>query len=300
MGRARAGREPEPTGVLLVDKPEGPTSHDVVQVARRALQTRRIGHTGTLDPFASGLLLLCVGPATRLAEYFAPLPKTYRAAMRLGESTDTDDLTGEVRARSNAWRELSAADLQRALQQQVGTIQQIPPLYSAKMTGGERMYAAARRGEEPERKAVPVTVYRIELLALHLPDVTFEVSCSTGTYIRAIARDVGHDLGVGAHLRSLRRTRIGDLAVEAALPAARLSEIEDWSRVLLPPLQALRHLPRARLRREDAEAVAHGRAVPAPTGLREAPAVALCSQDDHLLAIAEAAGGVLRPRKVLA
>lgn len=297
MGGARGDR-PEPTGVLLVDKPEGPTSHDVIQGARRALRTRRIGHTGTLDPFASGLLLLCIGPATRLAEYLTPLAKTYRAGMRLGESTDTDDLTGQVLQRSNAWRELSATQVERALDGQVGTIQQIPPLYSAKKIGGERMYAAARRGEQPERSPVPVTIYRLEVLDVRLPDVSFEVECSSGTYIRAIARDVGLELGAGAHLRSLRRTRIGDFELETAVPADQLNEVQASMRALLSPLEALRHLPRAQLDPDAAVAVAHGKAVPASAGLPEAAVVALCSPDDRLLAVAEHAGGVLRPRKV--
>src|SRR4051812_46531009 len=140
-----------PTGVLPVDKPVGPTSHDAVAAVRRALRTREVGHTGTLDPFASGLLLVCVGRATRLAEYLTGLPKTYVATMRLGETTDTDDLTGEVIQSSDAWRSLSTDAIEEALRAQVGTIQQLPPSYSAKKVGGERMYAAARRGETVER-----------------------------------------------------------------------------------------------------------------------------------------------------
>ncbi|HEU0078306.1 MAG TPA: tRNA pseudouridine(55) synthase TruB, partial [Longimicrobiaceae bacterium] len=188
-------------GVLPVDKPVGPTSHDAVAAVRRALRIRQVGHTGTLDPFASGLLLVCFGPATRLAEYLTPLPKTYRATMRLGEATDTDDRTGEVLARSDAWRELTEAQLRAALERQVGEIEQLPPRFSAKKVGGERMYAAARRGEEVVRTAVPVTIYAIRVIRIALPEVEFEVECGAGTYIRAIARDVGDALGVGGHLR---------------------------------------------------------------------------------------------------
>ncbi|MDQ3607167.1 MAG: pseudouridine synthase, partial [Gemmatimonadota bacterium] len=126
-------------GVLPVEKPEGPTSHDVVAIARRALHTRRIGHTGTLDPFASGLLLLCIGPATRLAEYLTVLPKSYRATLKLGEATDTDDLKGEILQRTEVWRDLTEAEVRSALAQQCGTIEQLPPLYSAKKVEGERM-----------------------------------------------------------------------------------------------------------------------------------------------------------------
>src|SRR5690606_38864258 len=138
--------------------------HDVVAIARRALRLRRVGHTGTLDPFASGLLLLCLGPATRLSEYLTALPKTYLARMRLGEAADTDDSTGTVVSTSDAWRAPSEAQLHAALQQQTGVLRQLPPRYSAKKVGGERMYAAARRGEEVERTPVEVTVYQIEVL----------------------------------------------------------------------------------------------------------------------------------------
>src|SRR3954470_7378446 len=191
-----------PNGVLPVDKAVGPTSHDAVAAVRRALKTREVGHTGTLDPFASGLLLVCVGRATRLAEYLTGLPKTYVATMRLGEATDTDDLTGEVIHSSDAWRSLSKDAIADALRAQVGTIQQLPPSYSAKKVAGERLYAAARRGETVERKPVAVTIHSIRVLGIDLPDVEFEVECGAGTYIRAIARDTGAALGVGGHLRA--------------------------------------------------------------------------------------------------
>src|SRR4051794_6711406 len=215
-----------PNGVLPVDKPVGPTSHDAVAAVRRALRTREVGHTGTLDPFASGLLLVCVGRATRLAEYLTGLPKTYVATMRLGEVTDTDDLTGEVIHSSDAWRSLSHDAIEDALRAQVGTIQQLPPSYSAKKVGGERMYAAARRGETVERKPVAVTIHAIRVLGIDLPDVEFEVECGAGTYIRAIARDAGAALGVGGHLRALRRTRIGPHAVDRAVPLDALGDAD--------------------------------------------------------------------------
>ncbi|MBA2244026.1 MAG: tRNA pseudouridine(55) synthase TruB [Gemmatimonadetes bacterium] len=287
-------------GVLPVDKPEGPTSHDVVAIARRALRTRRIGHTGTLDPFASGLLLLCIGPATRLAEYLTALPKSYRATLRLGEATDTDDLKGEILQRTEAWRDLTEAEVRSALAQQCGTIEQLPPLYSAKKVEGERMYAAARRGERPERTPVQVAVHRIELLAFRPPEVEFEVDCSSGTYIRAIARDVGEALAVGAHLRTLQRTRIGEHRLESALPLESLEDAERVRRALLTPLKALHHLRRVTVAEESLGVVRHGGAIPAPEGLADGASVTLASAAGELLAIAEARGGSLQPRKVFA
>ncbi|HET7322236.1 MAG TPA: tRNA pseudouridine(55) synthase TruB, partial [Longimicrobiaceae bacterium] len=165
----------ELSGVLLVDKPVGLTSHDAVARARRALGTRKIGHTGTLDPFASGLLLLCIGSATRLSEQLTGLRKRYSATLKLGEATDTDDLTGEVVSRSDEWRELDETQIREALQAQTGEIQQLPPRYSAKKVAGERMYAAARRGEEVERTPVAVTVYDLRVTRIAPPEVDFEV-----------------------------------------------------------------------------------------------------------------------------
>ena len=286
-------------GVLPVDKPAGPTSHDAVAAVRRALRTRQVGHTGTLDPFASGLLLVCVGPATRLAEYLTGLPKTYVATMRLGEAMDTDDLTGEIVSSSDAWRDLDPADIEAALMKQVGTIRQIPPMYSAKKVDGERMYAAARRGETVERKAATVTIYSIRVLSVDLPDVEFEVECGAGTYIRAIARDAGEALGVGGHLRALRRTRVGSHSVDGAVPLGQLGDEARVRAAMLSPLAAVSHLPRVAVDERGAAALSHGRAVPvADDAVPEGEPVALASAEGALLAIGERFGGEVRPRKV--
>lgn len=287
-------------GVLRIDKPEGPTSHDVVAMTRRALRTRRIGHTGTLDPFASGLLLLCLGRATRIAEYLTGLPKTYLASIRLGVSTDTDDRTGEIVRRSDASRDPSELDVRRALEAQTGTLRQLPPVYSAKKVGGERMYAAARRGEELERTPVEVTVHRLELLSYEPPDLRVEVECSSGTYIRAIARDVGEALGVGGHLTELRRTAVGSHRVEDAIPVERLDDEHAVRAALLPPAEALDHLPRLTISAQDAKRISHGGAIAAPEGAPSGGVVALVSDGGELLAIAERRALELRPRKVLA
>lgn len=287
-------------GVLRVDKPVGPTSHDVVGMARRGLGTRRVGHTGTLDPFASGLLLLCVGPATRLAEYLTALPKSYRATLRLGAVTDTDDHTGAVISASDAWRSLTEAQVRAALEAQVGTLQQIPPLYSAKRVDGERMYDRARRGEAVERHPVEVVVHGIEVERVELPEVEFVVHCGSGTYIRSIARDAGETLGAGAHLTALRRTRVGEHRVDDAVPAGDLADAAAVRRAMLAPADALGAMPRLTLDEEGERHVRHGRAVEAPDAADGEGAVALLTPDGALLAIAERHGARLQPRKVFA
>ncbi|MET0400724.1 MAG: tRNA pseudouridine(55) synthase TruB [Longimicrobiaceae bacterium] len=287
-------------GVLAVDKPVGPTSHDAVAAVRRALGTRQVGHTGTLDPFASGLLLVCLGPATRLAEYLTPLPKTYRAVMRLGEATDTDDRTGRVVAASDAWRELAEARVRAALERQVGEIEQLPPRFSAKKVDGERMYAAARRGEEVERKPSRVVIHRMEVVEVRLPEVEFEVECGSGTYIRAIARDAGEALGVGGHLAELRRTRMGAHSVDAAVPLDALGDAERVLAAALSPAEAVAHLPRVEVDAAGAAALGHGRPLPAPADAPAGVPLALVAADGALLAIGERTGDRVQPRKVLA
>jgi tRNA pseudouridine55 synthase len=290
----------EPNGVLPVDKPVGPTSHDAVAAARRALRTRRIGHTGTLDPFASGLLLLCLGSATRLAEYLTPLPKSYRAVMRLGVTTDTDDLAGEEIGRSDGWAAVGEERIREALQTQVGELLQLPPLYSAKKVGGVRAYAAARRGEEVERTPSRVTVHRIDLVRIDLPEVEFDVECSSGTYIRAIARDVGEALGVGGHLSALRRTGIGDFRVEESLPLEALHDPERVLQALVAPAAAVAHLPSFTVAAEQVPFLRQGRALPAAAELPPDSPVALVSDaaPPELLAIGERRGASIQPRKV--
>ncbi len=290
----------ELNGVLPVDKPTGPTSHDVVARARRALGLRRIGHTGTLDPFASGLLLLCLGPATRLAEYLTALPKRYRATMRLGIATDTDDLTGTPLATSDAWQRLSQADVESALNSQVGTILQQPPAYSAKRVQGERMYEAARRGEVVERDPVEVTIEAIDLVRVDLPEVEFDVECGSGTYIRAIARDVGERLGVGGHLTQLRRTAVGAVGLEHALSLDDLVGPEAAAEALLSPTEAVAHLPAVVLDDEEIQAVRHGRALSTQGDAPDTEPLALLSPERQLVAIGARREGIIRPRKVLA
>ncbi len=283
-------------GLLPVDKPIGPTSHDVVAAARRALHTRRIGHTGTLDPFATGLLLLLVGRATRLAEYFDDLPKHYSARLRLGVGTDTDDLTGTVTAESDSWQRLDLQQIEAALVSQVGLRLQRPPDFSAKKRAGRRAYEAARSGTPLELAPVPVRIDAVRLTAYEPPDVSFEITCGPGTYIRAVARDAGDVLGVPAHLVSLRRTRIGRFTVEDAVP---LDELPGPGSAIRPPLEALAHLPTAEVDAAAAADLRLGRPIRSPEGLPEGGPVAVAAEG-RLLAIAERREGWLRPRKVLA
>ncbi|MGD2215396.1 MAG: tRNA pseudouridine(55) synthase TruB [Gemmatimonadales bacterium] len=286
----------EAVGLLLVDKPEGPTSHDMAEIVRRATGVRRVGHTGTLDPFASGLLLICVGWATRLAEYLTPLAKVYRGVIRLGESTDSDDRTGTVVGRSDGWREIDAASIRRVLEAQVGEIDQLPPTFSAKKLSGRRAYSLARAGGEIELDPRRVTVRSIELRDLSLPDLCFEVACSSGTYVRAIARDVGEALGVGGHLAELRRLRIGEFSVDDALQLDRDTPADEMLVRLRPPEEAVAGLERLDLDVETAQAFRHGRPTSWSKGRLEGPTAAFVA--GSLVAIVEQRESRIWPKKV--
>jgi len=243
-------------GVLVVDKPAGPTSHDVVDRARRALRERRIGHTGTLDPFATGVLPLCVGKATRLARFLSTDDKTYRATVRLGFATSTDDLTGEPLS-PPCDVAVDAGTVRRALATLVGSFDQVPPTFSARHVGGRRAYELARRGEALAMAATPVTVHAIELLRLQDGRLDLEVRCSAGTYVRALARDLGERLQTGAHLTALRRTRSGrfDLSQAVALDALD----HDAATRLLPLEALLTELPAVRVPASACRWVRNGR-----------------------------------------
>jgi tRNA pseudouridine55 synthase len=287
----------EPDGVLPVDKPSGPTSHDVVAMARRALHTRRVGHAGTLDPFASGLLLLCIGPSTRIAEYLAALEKTYHAVIRFGAATDTDDPTGEIIEEWTDWMALTETAVDAALQSLTGDVHQVPPVYSAKKVGGVPMHRLARAGRAPARTGARVTIRSIRLLRLALPLAEVEVTCSAGTYVRAIARDAGRALGGSAHLAELRRTRIGTHAVDHAVAATALADADAVHRAWIAPLDALEHLERVNVDAATARDIAHGRAVPAPGGVQGLRPIAIAS-GSRLIAVARLDQGLLKPRKV--
>jgi len=286
-------------GVLPVDKPAGPTSFAVIRAVRRILGLRAAGHAGTLDPMASGLLVVCVGPATRLTDLLMAGAKTYRATVRLGVETDTDDAAGHPVAEAPI-PALTRALVEAALSSFVGEIMQVPPAYSAITRGGQPLYRKARRGAEVRLEARPVTVHRIEILGLGEDGFDIEVECGKGTYIRALARDLGLRLGTRGHLASLRRTRCSGFGLEDAI---RLEDLERASPLeaafrLIPPVDALPWLPRLMLGSDDLERVRHGRAVDARRLHPEGATVLLVSPAGTLAAVAAAAGGRLRPRRV--
>jgi tRNA pseudouridine55 synthase len=278
-----------------VDKPAGMTSHDVVQRVRHALGTRAAGHTGTLDPFATGLLVVLVGRATRLARFVEGQPKTYVATARLGSRTSTDDLTGEVIGPESV-EPVSETRVREALAEFVGTHPQRPPQYSAKRIGGERSYRKARRGEPVVLADVSVTVHDLQLLGYRPPALDFRVTVSAGTYIRAIARDLGERLGVGGHLTQLRREAIGPLRVEHALPLDRVTPA-----ALIPARSVLGHLPAVELDEPARQAVAHGRAVVdrRTGGQGGRGAVVALMAGGELVGVAREHEGWLRPTVVL-
>lgn len=286
--------------MLAVDKPEGPTSHDVVARVRQAFRTRQVGHTGTLDPFATGLLLLCIGPSTRLSEYLTGMDKEYEATLRLGFHTDTDDLLGAPLGPPVDWGALDEASIHATFAAQTGSRLQLPPLFSAKRVAGERAHERARRGQPVQRTPVPVQIHRIRVIEIRLPDVRFVVECGSGTYIRSIARDVGAELGVGGHLRQLRRVRIGPHGIAGAVTPETLDDAEAVQRALISPTDALPHLPRVHVTPHDEARILQGGRIPAPPGLQEGVPVALVDSNERLRAVAELRGDALQPRKVFA
>jgi tRNA pseudouridine55 synthase len=249
------------SGILLIDKPEGITSFGVVRRLKRVLGVKKIGHLGTLDPFATGLLPLGVNEGTKLTPFLMGEAKTYRATLKLGEETDTQDLTGKITARSDKLPE--ADTVRRMAARFVGEINQAPPMFSAVHHQGERLYNLARRGEKVEPAPRPVVIHKLQVEAVALPRVTFTVSCSKGTYIRTLAADLGKALGCGAHLVALRRLEVGPFSVEGAVTLEELQEMapEDiWARII-PPARCLAGMKAVMVEPEEARQVAQGRAL---------------------------------------
>ncbi|HZU72125.1 MAG TPA: tRNA pseudouridine(55) synthase TruB [Acidimicrobiales bacterium] len=283
------------TGFLNVDKPAGWTSHDVVARCRRLLGLRRVGHAGTLDPDATGVLVVAAGPATRLLRFLAPLTKRYEGEMVLGVATSTLDAAGEVTGR---W-DMAGVDLGRlraAAAGLTGDIMQVPPMVSAVQVGGRRLHDLARQGIEVERAPRAVTVERFDVTPGSEPSVfCFEVDCSSGTYVRVLVADLGEAVGGGAHLRRLRRTAVGPFAVDDAVPLDRVGPDR-----LMPPAAALSFLPTVALGDEGLDAVRHGRPITAPEAGAEGP-WALTGPAGELVAVYEGDGrGGLRAAVVLA
>jgi tRNA pseudouridine55 synthase len=275
-------------GLLLVDKPAGMTSHDVVDVVRRQLGIKKVGHAGTLDPMATGLLLIGVGRATRLLRYLGDLPKTYEGTLRLGVETTTLDADGEV-VRETAV-DVTAAEVGGAMRASEGETLQRPPAFSAVKVGGRKLYEAAREGELLEAEPRPIRVDSFELLSFEPPEATFRVVCSAGTYVRVLASDVGAALSCGAHVTALRRTAIGHHTVGEAVAPDAVGEP-------LPIETAVAHLPRLVLGPEEALAASYGRPL-GPAGI--AGPYGVFDPDGRLIGVYEDEGPRARPRVILA
>ena len=258
------------SGVLVLDKPVGMTSHDVVQVVRRGIGIRRAGHTGTLDPRASGVLVILIGPAVRLSEYVSAADKRYQATIRLGSSTDTFDAEGIITGTAS-FLDITEDKFDNTLQEFVGEIEQVPPPYSAIKINGRRAYEKARKGEEVNLEPRKINVFSLELLEWAPPEAVIDVHCSSGTYVRSLANDLGENLGCGAHLVGLRRTRSGQFTLKDAVPLRRLQEsfiAGDWYKYLIPAAEALSDWPSVELDADQVELIRHGHRIPAETQMR--------------------------------
>ncbi len=248
------------SGVIVVDKPVGLTSHEVVQILRRGTNIRRAGHTGTLDPRASGVLVILVGPAVRLSEYVSASDKRYQAIIRLGTSTDTYDGEGQV-LETTQDVDVSEDLFNETLQSFVGEIEQVPPPFSAVKVQGKKAYEMAREGEEVELAPRIINVYSLELLEWAPPEAVIDVNCSSGTYVRSLAHDLGEKLGCGATLVGLRRTKSGRFTLRDAAPLRKLREAfldGTWYQYLIPAAEALSDWPSVELTHEQVEAIRHG------------------------------------------
>lgn len=286
-------------GVIVVDKPIGPTSHKIVSIVRRGTGVRKVGHAGTLDPRASGVLVLCLGPATRISEYLSSSNKTYRANIRFGESTETYDAEG---ARKIFSGELpTTVQIESALDTFRGQIQQVPPPYSAIKIQGRKAYELARAGKPVELDPRTVTVFELTTLDYQPPDLSIRVECSAGTYIRSLAHDLGTALSTGAHLVALRRLRAGPFGIEEAASLATLEaamERGEWQSWLRPASEALPDFPIVTVAQPELEKLRNGQRIPSKeqaTGMARALA-----QDGELVAILESVdnGQEWQPRKV--
>ncbi len=286
-----------PDGLLLLDKPVGITSHTAVRRAARALGIKRAGHAGTLDPLASGLLLVGVGKATRLLELLVGGDKRYLARVKLGEVRDTLDREGAL-LEERPVGDFTRGEVEEALAALAGEIDQVPPVYSAIKKDGVPLHRRARRGEEVTPAPRRVTIYEIRLEMLELPWVELFVHCSSGTYVRSIARDLGEKLDTGGALFELRRLSSGAFRVEEALSLEQIeAEGEDAKRHLLPPLRMAGELPSRLLTEEEARRVAHGGAL-ADDGDSEGEELVLLDPGGELLALARRGEGIVKPRKV--
>ncbi len=287
-------------GILLLDKPSGITSNAALGRAKRILGIRKAGHTGTLDPMASGLLVLCFGEATKVSAFLLDADKAYEAELHLGVETDSEDAEGEVTAERDV-PALNESTIEKVLDRFRGPIEQIPPMHSALKHKGQRLYELARKGETVERPPRSVTIHELKLLEVNLPKLRIDVRCSKGTYVRSLARDIGQSLDCGAHLSGLRRTLSAPFHIDAAISLESLDELDrDQARaLLLPPDRALEHLPEVRLEDDQVRRVRLGQKL---AGLSEPhEGVVRIHGTEVFVGIGEMDGeGRLRPKRLLA
>lgn len=289
-------------GLLNIDKPEGVTSHDVVARVRRILKTRRVGHTGTLDPFATGVMVVVVGKATRLARFLDKDEKEYEAQIRFGFETETGDRTGSPRAQPQDLKSVSTGELRGTLKEFLGEIEQVPPMYSAKKVDGKKLYEHARRGETLERDPIRVTIFELELLSNAGDTANLRVVCSAGTYIRTLAEDMGRKLGIGAHLSELRRTRSGRFQLSGSVTLERIEEMTDPASALLPLGDAVSHLNEFILPLDRIGPTTSGLPTRTEPGrFSDGEGIRMTTAGNELLAVGiyEEAEGLIRPKVVL-
>lgn len=288
------------SGILLLDKPVGLSSNAALGRAKRALGIRKAGHTGTLDPLASGLLALCFGEATKVAGFLLDSNKAYLAEATLGVVTDSEDAEGEVLKRKPV-PEFSRVEIEAALACFRGPIEQVPPMHSALKHQGQRLYELARRGETVDRPPRPVTIHALDLVELALPRLSLHIACSKGTYVRSLIRDLGRHLGCGAHMSALRRTESQPFCLEQAVSLAQLEQLDRESAraLLLPPDQALQHLPAMHLAAELAGRLMQGQRLAGLAILP--PGLVRIYAETVFLGIGETDGeGRLRPKRLFA
>jgi tRNA pseudouridine55 synthase len=283
-------------GFLNIDKPIGMTSHDVVAKIRRELKIKKVGHAGTLDPLATGVLVLCLGAATRLSEYVMDSTKQYRAQVRLGVTTDTYDTEGAILSERDASK-ITQSDVERTLAVFTGEIDQIPPMYSAIKQGGRKLYELARAGETVERDARRVRIDHLAVSEWLPPYFTLDVTCSAGTYIRSLAYDLGEALGVGAHLAGLIRTASGNFRIENAVALDDLLKADDWEPYVIPPGNALSDWPIANLDTDALNHIVHGRPI-SDSNARDGALALAYNPNNEFVAILRGDNGLWRPHKV--
>lgn len=286
-------------GILVVDKPVGPTSHQVVNLVRQGTRIRKVGHAGTLDPRASGVLVLCLGSATRLSEYLSTSVKRYEATIRFGSATRTYDSEGEIILETG--KSPTRVQIEHMLPEFRGEISQMPPAFSAIKIRGRKAYEIARAGGEPQLKPRKITIFDLQLKSYTAPDLSLAIECSAGTYIRSIAHDLGERLGTGAHLAALRRTRSGPFSIDDAVPLPKLEVgfmVDKWERYVSPAADALPEFHIVEIGQDELEQIRYGHRISAKNG-SEGMARAITLEGD-LVAILEAVedGMYWHPRKV--